>query len=301
MVEIREHRDLSAPELVADWETLEATPGAGSLFTTRPWIESWAGQFGDRLSVAALVGRESGRPVGLAPLLATPARELVLPVNFLSPRGEFIVGANDASGFVRALLAHTRAARLPLRLHGVPVGSPTLSAVASEAPGAGYLIHARPARVSPFISIDGSWEGYFDGKPRKVTHEWERKIRKLERSGDVRVLRFERGMDVRKLTDDFIAVEERSWKERAGTSITARGVSAFYHRLSAALAARGWFEPVLAGVRWARGRVPLRGRTRRDVLRHEDVVRRGILRAFPGCQAVPRGRPPRVWRGACTL
>ncbi len=99
------------------------------------------------------------------------------------------------------------------------------------------MLHARPGRVSPFIRIDGSWEDYTDGRTRKVTHEWERKMRKLERAGDVRVVRFERGMDAAALIDTFIAVEERSWKERAGTSIGARGVRAFYSELSAALAA----------------------------------------------------------------
>jgi CelD/BcsL family acetyltransferase involved in cellulose biosynthesis len=243
MVEIREHRDLNDPALAADWDEFDATSGVGSLFTTRLWIESWTDHFGDLLSAAFLVGHEAGRPVGLAPLFATPARELVLPVNFLSPRGEFMVGKDDARGFVRALLSHTRGARSPLRLHGVPVGSPTLAAIEREARDAGYLIHVRPARVSPFIIIEGSWDDYYGGKSRKVTHEWERKIRKLESAGDVRVLRFERGMDVRKLTDDFIAVEERSWKKRAGTSISARGVTAFYHGLSAALATKGSFDP----------------------------------------------------------
>jgi len=243
MLEICEYSELGDPELIADWDALDATHCMGTLFTTRMWIGLWTEHFGSGLSVAAVLGHESGRAVGLAPLLTTAAHELVLPVNFLSPRGEFIVGEDDARGFVRAVLTNARTAGSPLRLQGVPVGSPTLAAIESEAGGAGYLVHAKPARVSPFIAIEGAWDGYFEGKPRKVTHEWERKMRRLEKAGDVRVLRFEGGMDARKLTDDFIAVEERSWKKRAGTSITARGVSGFYHRLSAALAAKGEFDP----------------------------------------------------------
>jgi CelD/BcsL family acetyltransferase involved in cellulose biosynthesis len=119
----------------------------------------------------------------------------------------------------------------------VASGSSTLTALESEARRAGYLLHARPGRVSPFIRIEGSWEDYVEGRTRKVTHEWERKMRKLERAGDVRVVCFERGMNTAALTDQFIAVEGRSWKESAGTSIGARGVGDFYRELSAALAA----------------------------------------------------------------
>jgi CelD/BcsL family acetyltransferase involved in cellulose biosynthesis len=237
MIEIRVHADLKDPELVEAWDELGGTAEGGSLFATRLWIETWSAHFGSELSVAAAVGHTDDGPVGLAPLFATPGRELVLPVNFLSPRGQFMTGRGHANAFARALLRHFREQGSALHLRGVPLGSPTLTALESAARGAGYLVHARPGRASPFIGIEGSWESYLDGKPRKVTHEWERKIRKLDRAGDVRVLRFERGMDVGALTDEFIAVEGRSWKERAGTSIGARGVRAFYHELSAALAA----------------------------------------------------------------
>ena len=241
MLEIREYSDFSDPALVAAWDEFDRA--RGSLFTTRLWVDTWLSHFGSGLSVAARVGHDDGRAVGLAPLLAEPGGRLVLPVNFLSPRGEFVCDAGEARGFVRALLAHSRAARRALLLLGVPERSPTLEGLAGEAREAGYLAHLCPARVSPFIDIDGSWDAYLTDKPRKVTHEWERKMRKLERAGDVRVLRFEQGMDVRKLVDDFIAVEKDSWKEKAGTSIGARGVSSFYHELSAALASAGSFEP----------------------------------------------------------
>ncbi len=237
MIEIRVHTDLKDPELVEIWDRLSGALERGGLFATRLWVETWSAHFGAELKVAAAVGHTDQGPVGVAPLFATPGRELVLPVNFLSPRGQFVTGRGYANGFTSALLRHFRGQGSRFRLQGVSVGSPTLTALESEARGAGYLLHARPGRVSPFIRIEGSWEDYVEGRSRKVTHEWERKMRKLERAGDVRVVRFERGMDTAALTDQFIAVEGRSWKESAGTSIAARGVGAFYRELSAALAA----------------------------------------------------------------
>ena len=243
MIEIRVHTDLKDPGLVEAWDRLSGAVERGGLFSTRFWVEAWSAHFGGELSVTAVVGHSDHGPVGLAPFFETPARELVLPVNFLSPRGQFVTGRGYASEFTSALLTHFRGQGTALHLRGVPVGSPTLTALESEARNGGYLLHAKPGRVSPFIDIEGSWEDYFESRPRKVTHEWERKMRKLERAGDVRVVRFERGMDTAALTDRFTAVEERSWKERAGTSIGARGVRAFYSELSAALAARDSLVP----------------------------------------------------------
>jgi CelD/BcsL family acetyltransferase involved in cellulose biosynthesis len=237
MIEIRVHTDLKDPELIEAWDGLSGAAEGGGLFATRLWVETWFAHFGAELSVTAVTGHTDQGPVGVAPLFATLGRELVLPVNFLSPRGQFAAGRGHVNEFTSALLGHFRDHGSQLHLRGVPLGSPTLNALESEARGAGYLVHARPGRTSPFIDIEGSWESYIDGKPRKVTHEWERKMRKLERAGDVRVVRFEKGMDTAALVDRLIAVEGRSWKERAGTSIAARGVGAFYRELSAALAA----------------------------------------------------------------
>jgi CelD/BcsL family acetyltransferase involved in cellulose biosynthesis len=237
MIEIRVHTDLQDPELIEAWDRLSGALEDGGLFATRLWVETWFGHFGAELSVAAVVGHTDQGPVGVAPLFATAGRELVLPVNFLSPRGQFVADRGQANGFASALLKHLRGQGSRLRLRGVPAGSATMTALESEARGAGYLLHARPGRVSPFIRIEGSWEDYVGGRTRKVTHEWERKMRKLERAGDVRVVRFEKGMDTAALVDRLIAVEGRSWKESAGTSIAARGVGAFYRELSAAIAA----------------------------------------------------------------
>ncbi len=243
MIEIRVHTDLKDPELVEAWDRLSGAVECGGLFATRLWVETWSAHFGAELSVTAVVGHTDQGPVGVAPLFTTPGRELVLPVNFLSPRGQFVTGRGYADEFTRALLRHFRGQGAGLHLRGLLAGSPTLTGLESEARGAGYLLHARPGRESPFIRIEGSWEDYVAGRTRKVTHEWERKMRKLERAGDVRVVRFERGTDTAALTDQFIAVEGRSWKESAGTSIAARGVGAFYQELSAALAAADSLVP----------------------------------------------------------
>ena len=100
-------------------------------------------------------------------------------------------------------------------------------------------IHRRRA---PFIAIDGSWEEYLASRPRKVTHEWERKIRRIRRRGAVEVRRGANG-DVGRLVEEFVEIEGRSWKEERGSSIGRRGMGPFYAAVAEVLADRGWFLP----------------------------------------------------------
>ncbi len=243
MIEVTQYLDLNEPELVSAWDGLASEGAVPNLFAGRTWVTAWAARFAAGRSVRVLVAREDGAPVGLVPLVADAGGVVELPVNFLSPRGEFTVRERLEGPVASAFLKHLRGAGFALLLRGVPVGSGTLAAVRGEAAGGGFLLAERSTRESPFIEIDGTWEDYYAGRRRKATHEWERKMRKLDAVGDTRVLRFESGMDAGRLVEDFIAVESRSWKEKNGTSIHARGVERFYHDVSDALAISGSFLP----------------------------------------------------------
>lgn len=240
-MEIRHYTDLAHPELASAWEELESAGACPSLFASRTWVETWAASFAEGMKAEVFVGYGGGEPVGLAPLFSR-GRDVVFPVNFLSPRGEFVL-SRGADEFAALVLGRLRARRLTLKLRGVPADSLTITALRKAAPSSGYLIVERASRVSPFIDTSGTWEDYYASRRRKATHEWERKMRKLDGAGAVRFVRFESGMDVDRLVDDFIAVESRSWKERGGTSIAARGAARFYHDLSRALADRGTLLP----------------------------------------------------------
>jgi CelD/BcsL family acetyltransferase involved in cellulose biosynthesis len=242
-MELRECTDLSDATLAPMWDEVEVSTQAG-LFGTRLWVQTWFRHFGDGLTPAVVVGLKEGRPVALAPLFGTPSYERVLPVNFLSPRAEFLVKRQDAPRFVATLMSWFRERGVRLSLRGLPAESDTAQMVRSFAHGTKYLHHSAPSRVSPFVEIAGSWDDYLAGRPRKVTHEWERKMRKLERAGDVRVLQFEEGMDAGRLVDEFAEVERRSWKEEAGTSMRARGSVRFHREIAEALARCGEFHPL---------------------------------------------------------
>jgi CelD/BcsL family acetyltransferase involved in cellulose biosynthesis len=243
MTETREYRSLDHEDVVSAWDALESAGACPGLFGTRPWVSAWAGQFGDDLAPLVLVSRSGADLLGMAVLFIERDGRVVFPVNFLSPRAEFLGGVTGVDLLADAFVHYVASSGGRAFLRGLPADSPTLSAIRRALPGRGIPAAERPGRVSPYIDIDGSWDDYLAGRPRKVTHEWERKTRKLEAAGRVSVASFEDGTPTDRLIEEFISVESRSWKERNGTSIGARGVENFYRGMARGLADTGAFRP----------------------------------------------------------
>lgn len=233
MIEIREYTDVENAGLVTTWSELEGAGACPHVFLSSAWVRPWARRFAVDMHPLILVGFEGGRAVGIAPLFRTSSGRLELPVNHVSQRGGFIAIPDPpraAGSFRDAALLHLASRREHLLLRSLTSGD--ASAVRDSARAAGFLLNRLPARVSPYVDTSDSWEGFLAGRPRKVTHEWERKIRKLEREGSCEVKRLMPGSDPHPLVDAMIDIEEKSWKEESGTSITARGVADFYHELA---------------------------------------------------------------------
>lgn len=242
MIELRDYGSLDHPDVASAWDALESNGACPSIFGTRPWVTAWARQFGSGLDTLVVVGLDGGTPVGMATLFVGTRGRVLFPVNFLSPKGEFLVRDDSAEEFTRGLLDVLSSRSGGALFRGIPLDSSTHRAL-RETAATCFTSVERTRRVSPFIATAGTWEDYYAGQPRKVTHEWERKARKLEAAGDVRVRRFEGDPDVDRLIDAFVEVEAASWKDREGTSIGARGIDRFYHDVAGGLAERGAFLP----------------------------------------------------------
>ncbi len=243
MIEIREFDELTSEDLTSAWRGLEPSGAVPNLFMSHPWVSTWARHFARESRRLVLVGYEGDAAIGVAPLLATEADEARFPVNFLSHRGEFSVGKEHAAGFAGAVLGHLKERGLTPVLRGVPVGSLTYRHVRETANEIGLRGNETTTRLSPYVDIGETWDDYYAGRKRKVTHEWERKMRKLGRAGEVEVRTVDEETDLEWLVAEFVRVEDLSWKEETGTSISGRGVEEFYRDVTHALAGEMWFRP----------------------------------------------------------
>ncbi len=237
MIEIREYTDMNDAALQAAWAGLETAGACPHVFLSASWVRPWAARFAEGMQPRILVGIANdeavSRVVGVAPFFRTSSGRLELPANYVSQRGGFIVRADepaDVRAFRAAALTHLASRRARLLLRSLTAAD--AAATWDSARVNGFLLNRLPGRISPFVDTSGSWDEFVAGKPRKVTHEWERKMRKLGRAGTYEVKRLMPGSDPHPIIDAMIEIEEKSWKEESGTSISQRGVADFYHEIA---------------------------------------------------------------------
>ena len=242
MVETEFLADIERPDLVDAWDEISRLGGCPGVFACRPWVSAWAAAFRADAEPEVAVARENGTVVGILPLFRRSDRRLTTHVNFLSHRGEMTALPGRETEALRAVLGAARSRGDTIALRGLPGGSPTRAAVRETAAGAGYVETVREGRSSPVVDVQDSWDAYYASRPRKVTHEWERKIRKLGRAGDV-VVGNGHADDTDALVGAFADIEDASWKHETGTSIRGRGMESFYRDVSRRLAEAGWLHP----------------------------------------------------------
>ncbi len=244
MLDFREFTDLWNGDLDSAWSALEDAGASPSVFTSLTWVRAWRDEFAVGSSPRVFVAYSGGEPVALVPLFVPTDGAAGLAVNFLSLRGEFLLGSADTLPFVGSVLKAMRDDGREVLLRSVPSDSRTRSEVLEMARESGYLVDETESRTSPFLDITGSWDDYLATRTTKRVARWRKRVRKIENIDGMSVHRLDASADVDAVVDGFIGVESRSWKERNGTSIHGRGLERFYHLVCRALADLGWLHPI---------------------------------------------------------
>lgn len=238
-MEIRVFSDLGDRELASAWGALENAGACPSVFVTREWVAVWSRQFAVGARPLVVVGYDASEPVGLAPLFSWQDGTARLPVNFISLRGDLLLVADRARAFVPAALATLRGLGVRPVLRNLPTEGQSFGLMMEHARHAGYYAHVRPGRISSYLDITTTWDGFLAALPGTRRRRWDSQFRRLEREGTLEVKRLDAEPDVATLVAGLADLEARSWKERQGTSIRGRGLEAFYRELCGMLRENG--------------------------------------------------------------
>ena len=180
------------------------------------------------------------RTAWTVPLVARGAQGVLTPPGALETGEPADLAWRDAASaqhLARTLARQRRALQLPR----VPLGSPSVHALARAFRGRGW-VRVRAAHGAPCIELDPGWAQPLQQFNAGRQSDFRRAHRRAEQAGHVQ---FEvhapaPGPTLERLMDEAYAVESRSWKGDSGTALAADpALGPFYRRLAHAAAQGG--------------------------------------------------------------
>lgn len=121
-------------------------------------------------------------------------------------------------------------------------GSPSESLWFALAREKGLRFRKLSSRRSPYMVLNQAWPEYFATLPKKFRWNLRQHESKLRAAGKVAYREFEHGDDLSMFLNAIWEIEQGSWKETAGTSITANDYQKrLYEDLIRVAAERNWF------------------------------------------------------------
>ena len=104
----------------------------------------------------------------------------------------------------------------------------------------GYRLEKIHSQESPFIVLAGTWQDYFASLPKKFRWLLRDAEKKLKASGQLRYTEYCKGSDFDRFLAAMFEIEQKSWKEGQGASITANEYQRkFYTTLTTIAAEQG--------------------------------------------------------------
>jgi len=207
------------------------------------WLEAvWRTYDGDGKLYIFII-EDNNKIVAIAPVYAREKRfvflryiELATVARLYCGRERFLVKNHEVKYF-KALLAFINDFfSHPVRFNFCAViGSETERMV--KAASSTYKLRKIDRLESPYIEIPDKWEEMFSSLRKKLRYGIRNSEKKLAKQGAVRVKVFTND-DFDELLMSIFAIEKRSWKEDAGTSITKNNRQEQFYRYFTPIAGR---------------------------------------------------------------
>jgi CelD/BcsL family acetyltransferase involved in cellulose biosynthesis len=249
---IRELEQL-APE-AQRWNDFLAQSSSDSIFLTWQWVELWWRVFGKGLAPKVLLAEDSGRWLGVAPLMTAahpgPGGRHVRTLKFLGQGGDtlaehldFIVApgheAEVTAAFAAELCGPLRRGWDALLLQRMLADSPNRAPFVACMREHGIAVEARNELPSPSLLLPASMEALLAAKSSNFRSQYQRSRKRLARAGTVRVLRAPQDLPVEEAIGILANLNRERWQE-AGASFRTDSYRRFHSALAQRFAERGW-------------------------------------------------------------
>lgn len=239
-------------DLAPVWNHLVAEAGIDHPFLTHEWVREWWESFGADKKLHILVVRAGQDPIAIAPLMLSSARMYGLRVrrlefihNVHTPRFDFVVTRRSEETYraIWGYLLSQKAKWDVLEMRDLPTASQTLKEFPRLAVEGGFLIGIWPSANSPYVPLQGTWDGYFKGLRSHHRSNMRNRLKRLEQLGQVGMEILSHGEQLQGALEEGLRIEAAAWKGKAGSAISSRAeLRHFYKSLAERAAQRGWLR-----------------------------------------------------------
>jgi CelD/BcsL family acetyltransferase involved in cellulose biosynthesis len=240
--------------LAAAWNRLVERAGSGILgldaTATFDWaLTLWEQRLANR-PVRLLVWDDDQGVAGLLPLFTETRRSHGLQRRILAPITELysnrcgFVVREPGEGTVEALLGHLFGSLPDWDLFTATVveGSASEERLKRICARLGHAVERVSTQRSPYFELRGSWDDYFAALPKKFRWTLRSSEKRMRTEADLVHREVTAEPDLEHFLQAMLEIERGSWKENAGTSLSANEQQEQFHRAFARRACeRGWF------------------------------------------------------------
>jgi len=230
--------------LAPEWAELHRSIPDALPFSHPVWHEAWLRHCGGDAFAVFLALRSPGEEEGEAPLLG------VIPLDVggseprflgdpdLSDHSGALVAPGQEVGAAAALIEWLMEDLSPnFEAWGLPEGGRLRPALLAAAARYGWSATAEPEAVTPTVELPDTWEAYVAALPKKYRHELRRKLRNLERAGDVGFVAATAPEEVAEVVEGLLAMMRDSREDKAVFLTPER--QAFFRALATGLSGHG--------------------------------------------------------------
>lgn len=242
-------------ESKSEWNSLRPSPEASSPALTHEWFSVWLQAFGRdaKLEVVALLDKDAAaagreRLVGAAPMQVVRSTyrgirctQLRFLYNRHAPRCSFLMrdGYGEQTRFLLDEVLNLPGWDIAI-LENIPHDSYLYKSCADRDVFRKRSTLLRRTMSSPFLRIEGTWETFFDSRPRNLKRSLRSKEKKLLKTGEMKIEHCTDATSSASIMPELIALGDRSWKARGGRAIGSQPESRqFYSLLAEAFGRQG--------------------------------------------------------------
>ena len=233
------------------WNDAVRRAGIPHPFLRHDWVRSSWEAFGGNARLHILIVKAGEEIAAIAPLMRENTRMYGVPVSRLrfiandhTPRTDFIL-ADRAESTYRGIWDALRQDDSwdVLQLSGLVQPSLTSQMFARFASADGLPSGTWTHGESPYLTMTGTWDEYWDSLPAKFRSNIRNRLSRLTRLGEPALEIVRDPAAIRDAYPDVVRLEASGWKAREGTAICAdSAVERFYSQLTARGSEGGWLE-----------------------------------------------------------